>query len=285
MSASNPSVNAVSVAVGAVAKQPRIYEFSLTLVTNTPQSFDLRPLQYLNRIKEVQGIFVDNSAGTSPCSISAGGAAPLIVPGGYQGMLPLYLSDNAVLLISGAGLVNFVLTNFSVPAAVWIANGASADVIGGLLQVQDAAIEALIANGALNVSNVGYGTADALVHKRFGSPFAGSLTAAATAAIITGAPSVFLTNIDVTLSPDATLASAGILTITGALAISAVNVFVRKIWVPATAADGNPTTICHIDNLNIVGALSGDNFDLTLSVALLTGSVEYTIVGGTTGVL
>lgn len=276
------TLNAHATTNGKIPENSRIYTLSLNLTAGTSQTIDLRPYKYKNVIKEVQGVWIDNSANSTGFSLSVSGGQNIQVPPNYQAIAPLYLTQDNVLTVTGNGNVTIVLLNFPTPACFWSAIGSSIPISGGSVVVSDPLLEALISNGSLTVSNALYGPADVLTHPRIGKAYSGNLTASGNTTIITGASSCFVTDLDVWLSPDATLAAAGILTVTGQF-FNNGTVFSRKVYVPAAAAaNGAPTPIFRLTDVNLLGLLSGDSFEIGLSAALTAGAVEYTIIGGTT---
>ena len=277
----SPPVQSAGVSNGNVPKTSRVYGFTLNLVSGIAQSFDLRPLRNLNQIKEVQGIFIDNSANALPASVTASVAQTIVVPPQSQGVYPLYLSADDVLILTGSGTVRYILFNFPTPAANWSAASTGLPVVGGLVQTQDVALDAAIQNGALNAGVALYGNGDAIQHKRGGIAYNGELSAAATTVIVAGSPSAFISSVHLALSPDATLAAAGIVTVTAAFT-NAGTIFSRKVYVPL-AATNSVVPVIDVDGLSLIGTLGGDSFSITLSTAFATGGVEYFIVGGTTG--
>lgn len=278
-------VSTSGVSNGNIPKSSRVASFNVTLVSGAAVSFDLRPFVYKNMIKQVQGIFVDNSANSTFTSVQTAVNQTVIVPPNSQGFFPLYLSDDDTLQLVGNGTVNYVLLNFPTPAAVWsVSAPATFPTQGGKVLVTDATLDALVANGVFQSSLGLYGNADAINHARGGNAYSGVLNTAATTTIITGAPSAFVSAFDLALSPDATQTTAGIVTVSGGFS-SAGQTFSRKVYVPATAANGAPTPIISMKDLALIGNLASDSFTLTLSAALATGGVEYTVIGGTTAVL
>lgn len=258
---------------------------NLFALAGVPITVDLKPLANQHRIKQIQGVFVDNSAGTTSCSIGTAAAFAMQVPAGYQGILPLYMSDDNVLTINGTGNVGITLLNFPSPAMVWPASPAntSANIVNGILQVQDVGLENLIYQGGLNANGGGLGHADVRKSKRIGNAYSGSITTATTVAVIAGSPSCFVSGISVVLSPDAQIAAGGVLTVAANFTNSGT-VFTRRLTMPAAAVFG-AYTFFDKENLSLVGAIAGDTFNLVVTSpggALSAGAIEYTIFGGQT---
>lgn len=279
---SSISISSFNVSNGAAPSVSRVNAFTQTLTVGVPLMVDLRPFRYQNVVGQVQGAFLDNSANSTALSVVTGAGQPLVVPPQSQAVMPLYLGENATLTLTGAGTVTVILLNFPTPAAVWSAQGNAIPVSGGKVIVSDPALEALINGGALSVTRTALTSGDATVHLRTGIAYSGTLTASGSTTIITGSPSCFLTAADLWLSPASTMATAGILTVTLAFANQGT-IATRSVYVPATAANGAPTPILQLRDVQLLGALNGDNLTLSLSGALSAGGVEYTIVGGTTG--
>lgn len=141
----------------------QVYSFPLTLVGGSITSFDLKPLANNHRIQNVQGIFVDNSAGTIPLTVTTAAGQIFKIPAGYQGVMPIYLSPDNVITFAGTGTVNVTLLNFPTPAAVWNATTSGSVVtISGTVQVQDGLSEGYLAtmvNGVMPSSGSIVGSA------------------------------------------------------------------------------------------------------------------------------
>lgn len=278
-------VSTSGVSNGNIPKSSRVASFNVTLASGATVAFDLRPFVYKNMIKQVQGVFVDNSANATFTSIQTAVNQTIIVPPNSQGFFPLYLSDDDTLQLAGNGTVNYVLLNFPTPASVWsVSAPATFPEQGGKVLVTDSTLDALVANGVFQSVPSLYGNADSIVHARAGNAYSGRLTASGTTTVISGAPSCFITDLDISVSPDASQTTAGILTISGGFS-SAGQTFIRSLYVPSTAANGAPTPIISLRGLNLVGNLTSDNFTLTLGSSFATGSAQYTVIGGTTAVL
>lgn len=274
----------LGVSNGAIPTASRVYSFSVLLTSGAETIIDLRPYVYKNVIKQVQGVYIDNSDNTTSTTLSVIGGQNITIAPQSQGVFPLYLSDDYTLTLSGSGTVTLVLLNFPTPAATWsVVPPAALPISGGKMLVSDPTLEALIANGAYQANPTFYGSGDILVHGRAGNAYSGTLATASTTTIIAGSPSAFITDYDLTLSPNATLATAGMITVTLAFA-TAGQIISRQLYVSGAAANGPPTPIGKLSGLNLIGSLADDSVTLTLSTALATGAVEYTIIGGTTAV-
>lgn len=124
MSGTVTGPNWLEVSNGRVITPGRVYSFTATL-TGSPITFDPRPLRYRNELTSVQGIFIDNSAGSAEFSITGSANQTINVATGAQAFAPFYLNDNDVMKLNGNGTVTFLLLNFPTPAAQFPAQSAS----------------------------------------------------------------------------------------------------------------------------------------------------------------
>lgn len=161
MSGSGPSaiqnIQQVSVSNGKNPNNGQVFGVPLTLV-GTAVTLDLKTLVNLHRVNDVQGIFMDNSGGSTALQVSTTTGQKIAIPSGYQGVMPLYLSADKTITFNGNGTVNLVLLNFPTPAAVWPASGGgSADVVDGQLLVSDGTAQGLLSEIVSNTSGGGGG--------------------------------------------------------------------------------------------------------------------------------
>lgn len=280
------TVGKSSVTNGNVPNNALTYSFSITLVANVIQTVDLRQQQQINNLKDIQGIFIDNSANTTALSCNIGTGQNPVVPPNGQMMLPIYVAPGTpVFTFAGSGVVNIVLNNFPTPAACWISANETIPTSGGKVLVSDALLENQIINGAFSASTALYGNADTIVHERAGTFFSGVITNSGTVTPISGAPSVFLTDVLITIDPNATASAPIDLEVILAFQ-NGGTIATAIVQVPTAAAAGlaGPITVMRLDDVNLLGALSGDNLGLVTSGGSLSaGSLRYTVIGGTTG--
>ncbi len=287
MSGTNPQVqiNKHGTSNGSQPSNSKTYSFSVSLTTGVTSQIDLRSQQFANIIGDVQGVFLDNSANATPFVVTFGSGQKIIVPPNGQAIMPIYVPfSTPVFTLSGNGNVTMTLVNFPSPAAVW---GTSTGIVitNGLAQVQDPAIEALISNNSLSASTALYGSGDTLLHARAGVAHYGSITAVGTVTVLAGNPNCYLTGYRLTLDANATCAALSELTITtGFLNAGIVDETVIQVGTAAPAGTVGAVLIGQMDGLNLLGTSTGDSLQITLAgAALTTGSIRYTLFGGTTG--
>lgn len=267
---------------------PMTYSQILNLLLNTPLSWDLKTLANIHRIQFVQGIWIDNSLGTAPLSVFVPGTFQnFSVPAGYQGVAPLFLDANQVLTFTGVNAnANVILCNFPVPVGVWQASTGTGQqtFTGGNLNVTDPALDAKIEAGGLGVMTKSLGPGDVPFHTRAGQSFSGLIQAAGTVTIIAGAPSAFISGIDLWIDPITAAAAAGSEILIQVGFSTAGLVLSRTALTTVTGYGNVGVLLASISNLDLVGNLGGDNVTITNNITFTAGGFRYTIWGGTTGV-
>ena len=99
------------------------YSQTFTLTTGTNVIIDFKTPVNQNKINSIQGVYIDNSAGTTACVVQANATNQRVsIPAGYQGIMPFYMTADNVVTISGNGSVPIIFNNFPTPAAVWKAS-------------------------------------------------------------------------------------------------------------------------------------------------------------------
>ena len=165
------------------------------------------------------------------------------------------------------------------PAAVWSVSGAPV-ITGGLLQVQDPALEALISNGALQILLNGTGNNNTV--KPFfvaDELFTGNTTTTAAQTIITGSPSYFITDVTVAVSGDATVtggAELSVLLKDGATTIAQGYADLASTPIPSLA----PAKLIELRSIQYNSKGNAAALTLTLGSVLATGKVYWNIAGG-----
>jgi hypothetical protein len=153
------------------------YSLVVQLVLNSPLA--------LTAPSQVQGAFVDNSAGTVACVVSTLAGDSKSIPPGSQGTMPLYLgSDNGVTL-TGVGAVRITFLTFATPMAVWSAVGSASAVAEG------------------------YGPSDAVLFNRVRNTYAAGELTSGSATMFSGG--AYLDAFVADLSADATISGGGVL--------------------------------------------------------------------------
>lgn len=249
------------------------------------QSFtvDLTILQQRGFIKDVQSVFVDNSLNTSALTVLASGSnMPLKIPGSAQGVLPIFAPNPPVFTISCAGGQQAIvyLCNIPLPAAVWPATAEPSFNSSGYLQVTDPVLDATVSGNNVNV--IVNGTANNNVVKpifQADELFTGSATTSAAQTITTGAPSFFITEVNVRLTGDAGLAGAAEYTLTlkdGATTIA------QGIAILATSGltDAAPFDMITLHGIQYNSKTNAANLTLTGSANLTAGKYFWNIAGG-----
>lgn len=215
MVAVNQQINTILGSYNAMVPNegPKIIPVSAQLGVNPSVLLDFSQLQQQGKISFIQGVMVDNSANASPLTIQSQTMnQKVVIPANAQAILPLFVTNPPIFLVSSAGGVNVPLFFFNIPlpAQVWGGNTAFT-FVGGSLQVTDPILEALITslNGAngLNVNVISGGFAgpnNPLSIASVTSTGATTLNGTAAAA----GTHKYLTGFDVSLSGNAALAAA-----------------------------------------------------------------------------
>lgn len=97
----------------------RTFTFTKTLVSGSTMTIDLTNQNTLNRLQNVQGVFIDNSLGAVPLIFGLTSGQNIRVPAGAQGTFPIYWPADYIVNLTGAGQVTITLVNFPTPVGVW----------------------------------------------------------------------------------------------------------------------------------------------------------------------
>jgi hypothetical protein len=250
------------------------------------QSFniDLSLLQQRGFIKNIQGVYIDNSNSNSPASVTVAGTNQTITcPGNSQGTFPIFLPANMVFTCTSAGgaNVNFFFYNIPLPNSVWSATQAPIYSSSGYLEVSDVALDSAVSAGNVNVlenttanNNVvkPYFAADEL--------FTGSTATSTAQTITTGNPSFFITDIFVAITGDAAI-SGGAAELTVTLKDGAATIATGIAAVPAASGSGiAPVALIATRNIQYNSKANANHLTITLSSTLTTGKVYWNIAGG-----
>lgn len=215
--ANSQNVQPMQVSAGSIPKQgPAVLPFNLQFNTYTSYSLDLRGLQQLGFVENLQAIYVDNSGNLSPLVILVSTTnQQLIVPPQSQAFLPLFVSNNLVVSFSSVGgvVVPIFPINFPVAPAVWSVNGTGA-VVAGAMTVSDTKLDAAIANNLVQTQDSKTGSGGTIYPDWIGN-LSKVLTLSATGAntIVTGNPGYYVTALQLIIPANAVQASAGELTV------------------------------------------------------------------------
>lgn len=124
---------------------------------NSAVRVDLTQQQEAGYLSNVQSIYMDASDCTGPVSLQGAnaGGMNITLPGGWQGYFPFMQSNPPVFILSsgGAGTAKVYFVNAPLPPITWPTAGGTFpfDPSTGFLQVTDPMLDAIIANGGLNI--------------------------------------------------------------------------------------------------------------------------------------
>lgn len=218
---------------------PLLFDFSVT----SSYLLDLQQQIQNNQFSRAQTIFVDNSANSSPVSITWTGTGQILqIPGNSQAYLPVLTTQRpmAVVASAGTGKCYVHILNVPISPAVWGATaGAPSYTPSGALLVSDAALDSVTTTNGVEVIERVVGSGD-VVYNRFKSQNAiNGVVQAGVASLLVGNPSLFVNFIDVMLSGDASL---------GTLHVSATTYDPAKLTNPALLSNGNLSVNCVTGN-------------------------------------
>lgn len=114
--------------IGAVSNftmptMQQVYSQVFELTTGTTVSLDFKSAVNLNKVGSIQGVYIDNSQGTTAFTLLVNATLQLIsVPAGFQAIMPLYMTADNVVQMTGDGNIPVIFNNFPTPAAVWSAS-------------------------------------------------------------------------------------------------------------------------------------------------------------------
>lgn len=217
VAAVNQSVASILGAYNAMvpSEGPKIIPVSAQLAApNTSVLLDFSQLQQQGKISFIQGCMVDNSANASPLTIQSQTMnQKIVIPANAQAILPLFVTNPPVFLVSSAGGVNVPLFFFNIPLPAQVWGGTTAFTFsGGSLVVSDPLLEALISN-----LNGGNGLNVNIVSGMFAGPnnptsllasVASTGAATVNGTAVGGGLHAYLTGFDLSVTGNATLAAA-----------------------------------------------------------------------------
>mgnify|MGYP001321325531 CR=1 FL=1 len=258
------------VSVGGMPPTSRVFAFNQALALGQPIELDLSQYSNQNRLANVQGAFLDNSAGTAPFSFSCGGGQTITIPAGYQGFFPIYWNATYICKLSGSGVVNITLVNFPTPAAVWNANAA-----GAAQSVIDVNLAQAMQAGMVKSVSQFLGSDGTYSGKRLADSVAGGLVAGAPSPIF-GANSAghYLRSIRFYALPNISGNTAN-----AAISLMSNGTEILNFPVPPIAASAvvAPTLIYEVNDLDFVGAAQ---LTVAYTTAPSVGDISYYATGG-----
>lgn len=263
---------------------PRIAPKTLIFAGIETFSFDFTSAIQNGTIDGVQGIWIDNSASTTALTLTVPYSRQSYVIGaGMRGFYPLLCAPSAPQFsITSAGDATAIIIpyNFAGPACAIPSEMPTYN--NGALVVQTEAAPAVNGN---YINGLGFVTGNNgfIVPRLAGTAqFTASLSGSTTSAQIIPAQSVsayFLTRITARLSANATLASAGNLTVT--ISDGANFNAVLHPYVPATVAGAGDAQIMDED-LQYIAHAQNAALTVTMSAALTAGYLDLVAYGGYT---
>lgn len=194
---------------------PKIIPVSAQLLApNTSVLLDFSSLQQQGKISFIQGVMVDNSGNTAALTIQSQTMnQKIVIPAGAQAILPLFVTNPPIFIVSSIGGVQVPLFFFNIPLPAQVWNAANAFTFnGGSLVVSDPLLEALISslNGGngLNVNVVSGGFAGPNNPLPFISSVASTGAATINGTAVSAGLHAYLTGFDIGLTGNSALAAA-----------------------------------------------------------------------------
>lgn len=106
-----------------MGKLQQVYSQVFALTPGTTVVLDFKSLVNQNKIDSIQGVYIDNSAGSAPFVLTVVATLQNVpIPAGFMGIMPLYVTADNVVQLTGNGNVTVIFNNFPTPAAVWSAS-------------------------------------------------------------------------------------------------------------------------------------------------------------------
>lgn len=269
--------------LGVAPKEgPMTIPLTLDFTAGQTYTFDATAQQMNGqRISVFQTIFVDNSLATVPLSIAVANTQQVIkIPGGSQAYIPIACTSKlSVTFASSSGLVLYAaILNIPMNGIVWNSSGSFTFDANGNLLVRDTVLDSTVSGGYMNVAPsplAGDGTRIPETYAT--SRFNGAVATTSPLTIITGAPGYIVKDIAIYLTPDATLAAAGVLNAT--LTDGAATIATGRVFIPTTAVTGltGPIPLIVRSGLQYTAKIAANKLSLTLSAALATGTVSVDV--------
>jgi hypothetical protein len=266
--------------MGAVPKEgPLIVPSFVDFTAQTTYILDLTYVQQKAYLSMVQTIYVDNSLSTVPLYIIVATSNQTFkVPANSQAYIPIGMTNKlAVTLNSASGLVIPVfLLNVAMNPFVWSTNNPPSTNTSGALIVSDPVLEAGVVSGYYQSEQFEEASGGALMPQVAGTKMVtGTLSGTTANTIFTGSPGFQLTGLQVFLTPNSVLGTAGLITVTAAES-TVGNIAQGSVFVPTTAVTGLTAAPAFLNfNSKYTSKASASNLTLTASAEPTTGSIYY----------
>jgi hypothetical protein len=271
---------------------PRTIPVTVDFSKGQTQSIDLQQLIVQSKISMVQSMYVDNSANNAAVTfVISGTGQTLVVPATSEAYLPILAPSPAVITVSSdsSEAIGVFINNFPVPAAVWNAQEEAFQFTNGRLQVTDVTLDALaVANGLEVVNNLLLTGGGAMPEVSGDQTFHTTITSANGTSAVTAiaAPGAglawCLTNLNITITGDATLSAGGEVGIS--VFDGATKLFGAAGYLPASTPSAPPfsTTVLQLNSINLPSEALNNALTVSLSVALTAGAVQLNGIYGLT---
>jgi len=235
------------------------------LFSVTPLNVDWRQFSVDNYQFQPQGVFIDNILGITDLVITI---LPInyhvVCPAGVTGQFQFPAPDNQTCTITGSGQASVVFVDFPVLPNAGLIN------IGNTVNVQIAGPNPLPVSMPVNFGGAPYQTHEI---NNVGTPVIdSSITGAVVLASLVVPANSNLRLLVMNFSSDATLAIAGITTLTATL--NGVLVYSQNIYLTAVAAAArSPNIDLDYPDFNLNSGAAG-TLDIAISTALATGVLD-----------
>lgn len=265
---------------------PRSIPLSLDFTTQQSYVVDLTVPVQQKQISLIQSVFIDNSQNSTPVSAVCNQTGQKVVcPPNAQGVFPLLAPNPPVITFSsiGAVVVQAQLLNIPYQPQVWPAQKFLNSYDGnGYLYVDDPNIASVVSNGNLKTI-VNITDASDKIRPYYGGSYAyqGNFSTG-TQTLITGAPYSFITQIFADFSSDATLATAGRVSVSLTDNNGAVTLWSKQVYLPSTPLDNRPIPVFDMQSIQYLSAYANSSIQISLGTALSTGVLNYLVLCGTT---
>lgn len=136
---------------------PKAIQVQYTFGVGVSQEItDMTSIKQQGKISLIQSVFIDNTLNTQSVTLQTTVINQQItIPAGYQGIFPIFATDQAVFIVSsqGSGDVTVAYSNTPQPAALWAGTN-QALVISGIVQVTDPVLDATVIGNRVQTLNL-----------------------------------------------------------------------------------------------------------------------------------